>query len=70
MEQKDRFTRFGSNAGQFLLNNEGQDIEVTNEISNEKDEILQNLVLSSCLSAREFMARAEGSAGQKKPFRP
>ncbi len=44
VEHKERFTRFGFNAYKVLLNNEGRDIEVINEVSDEKEDILQDLV--------------------------
>lgn len=44
VEHKDRFTRFGFNAYKVLLNNEGRDIELINEVSDEKEDILQDLI--------------------------
>jgi predicted site-specific integrase-resolvase len=44
VEHKDRFTRFGFNAYKVLLNNEGRDIEVINDVTDEKEDILQDLV--------------------------
>lgn len=41
---KDRFTRFGFNAYKALLQNEGRNIEVINEVTDEREDILQDLV--------------------------
>jgi len=51
VEHKDRFTRFGFNAYKVLLNNEGRNVEVINEVTDEKEDILQDLIsiiTSSC----------------------
>lgn len=44
IEHNDRFTRFGFNAYKLLLNNEGRDIEVVNEATNGKEDLIQDLV--------------------------
>lgn len=44
IEHKDRFTRFGFNAINVLLNNENREIEVINESNNAKEDLLQDFI--------------------------
>jgi len=62
VEHKDRFTRFGFNAYKVLLQNEGRDIEVINEVSDEKEDILEDLV--SIITS--FCARIYGQRRSKR----
>lgn len=62
VEHKDRFTRFGFNAYQALLQNEGRDIEVINDALDEKEDMLQDLV--SIITS--FCARIYGQRRSKR----
>ncbi len=62
VEHKERFTRFGFNAYKVLLKNEGRDIEVINEVTDEKEEILQDLI--SIITS--FCARIYGQRKYKR----
>jgi putative resolvase len=62
VEHKDRFTRFGFNAYKLLLQNEGRNIEVINEVADEKEDILQDLV--SIITS--FCARIYGQRRSKR----
>lgn len=44
VEHKDRFCRFGFNSYKILLNAMDRDIEVINEASNSKEDIIQDLI--------------------------
>lgn len=62
VEHKDRFTRFGFNAYEVLLNNEKRNIEVINVVNNEKEDLLQDLV--SIITS--FCARIYGPRRSKR----
>ena len=44
VEHKDRLTRFGFNYLDILLKNEGRKIEVINETSSEKEDLIQDFI--------------------------
>lgn len=62
VEHKDRFTRFGFNGYRALLQNEGRDVEVVNEVENGKEDLLQDLVSIT----RSFCARLYGQQRYKR----
>jgi predicted site-specific integrase-resolvase len=62
VEHKDRLTRFGFNYIQTLLENFNRNIEVVNEVENEKEDIVQDFV--SVITS--FCARIYGQRRSKR----
>lgn len=62
VEHKNRLTRFGFNYIKTLLNYYGKDIEVVNEVENEKEDLIQDFV--SVITS--FCARIYGQRRSKR----
>jgi len=62
VEHKDRLTRFGFNYIKTLLENEGRNIEVINEVDNDKQDLIQDFI--SIITS--FCARIYGLRRSKR----
>jgi len=58
VEHKDRLTRFGFNYLKTLLNKHGCQIEIVNEVANDKDDLMQDLIsIITSMCARYYGLR-------------
>lgn len=58
VEHKDRFARFGLNYIKLLLLKDGKEIEIVNEVMNEKEDIMQDFVsIVTCFCSKLYGLR-------------
>lgn len=58
VKHKDRFARFGLNYIKLLLKKEGKEIEIVNEVMNEREDIMQDFVsIVTCFSSKLYGLR-------------